>query len=84
MNPFQGMSGGITAPATNHFAIVPNDGADLPQIPRAIYVQAAGNLVLRDAAGVTITYAVTAGQVLDFRAVRVMATGTTAIAIGWF
>ncbi len=72
-----------TAPADEHFAIAPADGVDLPVKPRAIYVLTAGNLRVRDRKNVSITYAVTAGQVLDFRAVGIEATGTTATVVGW-
>lgn len=61
-----------------HFAITPNDGADLAITPRAIYCGVAGNLVLRDKLGTDCTYAVSAGQYVMFRAARVLSTGTTA------
>lgn len=44
-----------------------------------------GRAYLRDAAGVEVTYTVQDGQILPFRAARVLATGTTAASIvGWF
>lgn len=72
-----------TAPADEHFTITPADAVDLPVRPRALYVMTAGNLKVRDRKGVMITYAVTAGQVLDFRAQGIEATGTTATVVGW-
>lgn len=76
---------GPEAPATRHFAITPNDAADLPSTPRAIRANVAGDVVLRDASGTDVTYTVAAGELLLFRAVRVLATGTTATGlVGWY
>lgn len=80
---FQTAAKGIEAPATRHFTITPSNTVDMANRPRAIYVSVGGNLALRDELGVDVTYAVTAGQVILFRAVRVLATGTTATVIGW-
>lgn len=80
---FASLSKGLTAPADIHYAITPSDTVDLPRRPRALRVQTAGNLVVRDAAGTNITYPVTAGEVFVFRGVRVLATGTTATVVGW-
>ncbi|WP_373355114.1 hypothetical protein [Pseudoroseicyclus sp. CXY001] len=73
----------LTSPAGRHRAITPSDAADLDPVPRALYVNASGSAVLRDSEGTSVTYQLTAGQVLPMRAVRVMATGTTAGLIGW-
>lgn len=82
---FQGIAKSWGSPADRHFAITPNDGADLAQLPRAVRVGGAGTLVMRDEAGVDVTYAVDAGEVLPFRVVRVLATGTTATGlVGWY
>lgn len=83
-DPFQSHQPSMTAPADEHFAIAPADGVDLPVKPRALYVLSAGNVKIRDRKGVMVTYAVTAGQVLDFRAAGIEATGTTATLVGWF
>jgi len=80
---FEYHSKGLQSPADIHFAIVPSDGADLPFVPRAIFCAASGNAVLRDRAGVDVTYQMTAGQILPFRPVRVLDTGTTATLVGW-
>jgi hypothetical protein len=74
---------GLDAPCDRHFAITPNDDANLTDIPRAIYCQSAGNAVIRDKFGTDLTYALTAGQILPFRGVRILATGTTATIYGW-
>ena len=71
--------------ADRHFAITPSNDTNLTIQPRAIRVGASGNVVLRDGAGVDVTYAVIAGEVITFRPVRVLATGTTATGlVGWY
>lgn len=80
---FQTHAKGLNSPADRHFAILPSDGVDLATRPRALWCNTAGTLALRDAAGTVLSYAVTAGQVIPFRAMRVMATGTTATVHGW-
>lgn len=75
----------LESPADRHFPITPDDTTDLAIMPRAIRVGGAGTLVLRDREGQDITYSVTDGEVLLFRAVCVLATGTTATGIvGWY
>jgi hypothetical protein len=75
----------MSDPGDRHFPIEPDDDADLAIIPRAIRVGGAGNVVIRDGAGTDVTYAVTAGEVLTFRPVRVLSTGTTATdLVGWY
>jgi len=81
---FNKNAAGLTAPATEHYVIVPDDDEDLPVRPRAIYVQAEGNAVLQSKSGVNVTYAVTAGQVLTIRPTRVLEEGTTAELIAWY
>lgn len=73
----------LPGPASVHFTITPHDTNRLVVIPRALYCQAAGNVVLVDEAGTSMTYTLTQGQVLPFRPVIVKATGTTATVIGW-
>ncbi|MCX5493088.1 hypothetical protein OSH11_00060 [Kaistia dalseonensis] len=83
VDPFAGAASGQTGPATRHFAITPSDTVDLPIRPRALVFQTAGIAVLRDETGADIAYTRYAGDVLPLRAVRVLATGTTATLIGW-
>lgn len=75
----------LESPADHHFAITPDDATDLAIMPRVIRIGGAGALVVRDRAGQDVTYTVTAGEVLLFRPVRILATGTTATDIvGWY
>lgn len=60
------------------FAITPSDTVDLVDRQDAIYVGGAGNLVAVLPNTQTVTFAVTAGQVLPIRVRRVNATLTTA------
>lgn len=80
---FSSLTKGLTSPATRHFAIVPDDGADLPSLPRAVYCEAAGTMAMVDADGVELSYTLAQGQVVIFRGVRIKATGTTALLYGW-
>ena len=83
MDEFESFTKGLSSPATKHFAIVPDDNADLPLLPRSIYCESAGILVVRDQDGVALSYTMTAGSRIDFRGTRVLATGTTGIFYGW-
>ncbi|ADE84839.1 spike base protein, RCAP_Rcc01079 family [Rhodobacter capsulatus] len=73
----------LESPAVRHYEITPSDSTDLARRPRALRVQTGGTLVLRDETGITVTYTVFAGEILPVRPVRVLATGTTATAVGW-
>lgn len=82
-DPFSSQSRGLTSPATQHFAIAPADGVDLPTRPRVLRVLTSGDVALRDADDTVIIYPVVAGETLQFSAVGVEATGTTATLAGW-
>ena len=69
-----------TNPADRWYSITPNDAADLAVIPRAILCTAAGNLVAVDAAGTSLTVALTAGQFLPIRPTRVGTASTGSFA----
>lgn len=69
--------------AYRHWQIVPSDSMDLVRRPLAIYCQATGTIVVRDEDGVTLPYAMTAGQILPFRGARILATGTSGTFYGW-
>lgn len=64
-------------PARKAFVITPNDGADLADIPKALYANSAGNVRVTMADGGTVTYTVAGPGPLDVCPVRVWATGTT-------
>lgn len=83
MDEFEGLSKGLTSPATRHFPITPSDTEDLPILPRVIYCQSAGTLMVRDADGVDLSYSMMVGDRLDLRGVRVLSTGTTGTYYGW-
>ena len=76
-------SSGLTGSATRSASVSPNDGADLSNVTRAIWVGGAGNLavmLLEDSAAVTFV-GVAAGTLLPLRVKRVMSTNTTATSI---
>lgn len=65
-------------PATRFFAIVPSDGADLPELVRGLYVGTGGDVVAVDGTGTVTTFrAVPTGTVLPIRTAAVR-TATTA------
>ena len=83
MDEFETFTKGLTSPATRHFAVIPDDSADLPFLPRVIYCQAGGTIVIRDSEGADLPYTMAPGDRLDVRGVRVMSTGTTGTEYGW-
>lgn len=80
---FASFQPGLSDVASRHFAITPSNTTDLAIKPRSLYCSAAGDAVIRDEGGVDITYPLSEGQVLPFRGVRILATGTTATLVGW-
>lgn len=83
MDEFSDRQKGLTSPATKHFLIVPSDTADLPILPRLIYCQMSGTIVIQDQTGVDLPYTLSAGDRLEFRGVRVRSTGTSGTFYGW-
>lgn len=77
-------------PATIHYTVMGNGAANTPlgdtannrPVPRFIYVASNGNLQLLDDTNTWVTYVVTAGQILNFRAQQVGAN-TTANTVMW-
>ena len=80
---FQGHQRGLDSPGECHQAIVPHDTDPVVPRPRALWCNTSGTLVLEDSSGAALTYFVQAGQIIPFRAVKVLATGTTATVFGW-
>jgi hypothetical protein len=78
--PLPSHSDSAEGPARNPFAIVPSDTAELPVIPKGIYVGSGGDVVLRGMTGsADVTYRNLAdGSYIAVRARYVRATGTTA------
>lgn len=69
-------------PAHYAVAVTPNDGADLADTSRALYIGGAGDVKVDMLGSGTVTFVgVAAGTVLPLRADRVYATGTTATSI---
>ena len=79
---FQHTAEGLDSPADNAVAVTPNDSTDLANVPRAIYVGTAGNLVvhMKNGSGTaaSVTFSAVPVGVLPIRPTRVLATGTTA------
>ena len=80
---FAGFAASLTSPGEVHYLVSPSDTSDLNPRPRALKCIAAGTVAVRDTTGTDITYPVETGEVLEFRAVRVLATGTTAVVVAW-
>ncbi|KAF0677454.1 spike base protein, RCAP_Rcc01079 family [Profundibacterium mesophilum] len=78
---FSEFTSGLTGPASQIFAIVPDDGADLAQATRAINVAQGGAVTLTTIDGTTGTIHVAAGMAFPVRARRIHATGTDATGI---
>jgi hypothetical protein len=70
----------LSEPVMNAAAITPNDGTDLAQFTRFVYVGGTGDITVNMAGtGASIVFkAVPVGTVLPIRVARVLATGTTA------
>lgn len=84
MDPYASLLRGLESPATRHYPITPADGVDLAIRPRVIRALTEGNVAIRDANEVIIIYPVLAGDLIQFSAVGVEATGTTATVVGWY
>lgn len=79
---FASFAAGLTAPAEHAAAITPNDGADLANTTRGIYVGGSGNLKVTMVGGEQVTFTgLAAGIIHPIRAARVWSTGTTATSI---
>lgn len=77
------LADGVMSSARDALAITPSDSTDLADIPKAVYVGAAGNLVctlVDDTTSVTFV-GVQAGSILPIRPKRVLSTGTTATSL---
>lgn len=72
----------LQGPATDAFAIIPNDATILGQATRALYCGSGGSLSVTMLSGTTVTFnSLADGTLLPIRAAKVLATGTTASSI---
>lgn len=80
MDPFESTIDSPIAPAQKCFAIAPHDSAELPLVTKSIYIGQGGDLALLSLRGETsvIFRNLPDGMLLDVRARRILATGTTA------
>ncbi len=77
-----GRAASLTGPAEHAFAITPDDGVDLAEPVRALYVGNAGAIAVTLPSGAEVVLdGVAGGTLLPIRAVRVKAAGTSAGAI---
>ena len=73
----------LTSPASDGFAIAPDDANDLPQVTRALYVGLGGDLVVRMQSGSEVTLrSVPSGALLPLRVVRVKVASTASQLVG--
>jgi hypothetical protein len=61
-----------------HAAVTPHDSTNFTEMPKAVFVGVAGNVVAVDEYGTAVTYAMAAGQILPIRPIRINSTNTTA------
>jgi hypothetical protein len=74
---------GLTSPAENGVAVTPNDGTDLTNATRALWIGGAGNISVDMVGGQTaVVYSgIAAGTWMPLRVTRVRSTSTTATLI---
>lgn len=76
--PLRQMTVNELAPYTAAVAVTPSDTVNFTEVPRAIYVGGAGNIVaVMDGAAVTFT-GVPVGTILPIKPTRINLTSTTA------
>jgi hypothetical protein len=80
-DPFETLATGKDSPANFGAAVTPDDSTDLATLPRGLFIGGAGDVVVHDTAGTSLTFTCPAGAILPLRAARVLATGTTATGI---
>lgn len=77
---FASFSDSPMSPSRDCFSVIPDDLAELPTVPKAIYVGTGGDIALRSIDGVAdVTFRnLPSGFILDVRVSHLRATGTTA------
>lgn len=79
---FSSSQASMISSGENAFGITGNDGADLAQVTRGLYVGASGNVKVTLVGGDTVTFVELAvGVIHPLRITRVWSTGTTATSI---
>ncbi|MEE4154632.1 MAG: hypothetical protein V2I27_10780 [Erythrobacter sp.] len=80
IDPFTSTADSLNAPASRCFAITPDDVAELPYVPKALYVGSGGDIVVRPLEGEedVIFSNTISGSILDIRVRAVRASGTSA------
>ena len=81
IDPFHDRQPSQAGPAADALPVTPADGADLPQVAAALYVETGGALSVVTASGATRTIHVGDFSVLPVRVRAVNATGTTAAGV---
>lgn len=79
-DPFEHLADAPSAPSRAPFAVVPDDSASLPRVPKGLYVGKGGDVVLRGVdAEADVTYRnLPDASYIAVRASHVRASGTTA------
>jgi hypothetical protein len=80
-NRFRELEREATAPASDAFAVTPNDSTDLTFIARSLFFGGAGTVSVITLEGTTVSFTIPAGFILPLEVSRVNATGTTATGI---
>jgi small ligand-binding sensory domain FIST len=65
---------------TQHTVITPSNVNNL-DVPMLIYCNASGTIAVVDISGESVTYTLTAGQMVPVLAIKVLATGTNSASI---
>lgn len=71
-------SANSTAPGHGAFAVTPSDSTVIP-VTRALYIGVTGNIAVRMADGMTVTFNSVPVGMLPIQVDQVLATGTTAL-----
>ena len=80
---FSAFAQNLTSPVGDGFAITPDDGNDLPQLTRALYVGEGGDLAVKLQSGTDIVLkSVPTGALLPLRVRQVKAATTAGSIVG--
>ncbi|MEL7466638.1 MAG: hypothetical protein AAFN79_21370 [Pseudomonadota bacterium] len=80
-NPFNTRSTSLAGPGVDYAPVIPNDGADLPDVAVSLYVEIGGAVVFTSQKGQDRTVTLPDNGFLACGVRRVRATGTTAAGI---